>query len=312
MKILRRTSGCLTCAAARVLVRHLPPLSFAISNSTKHTTQRGIRRSAYWLHGAQNGRTAYSQRLRTLGRTYSIRIFLYLWAGPCMRRAHGGHRGPPGPPCSSAPAGEHLGERWRTSRRRAGPTRAARCSPAAQRRTPPSSPARPASRSHAPVLPQPCSRRRRLLAIVPLRPVHASYSAPPLRRLLRLCELAAARAQRITTPPRHTPAGRTRHHTPRPTMRTALCSWPCPVCSCGGRRRGVATQAEGHARAAGTRGAARGRRAPRADLGERSHVGCQTIGQQVPPTLLPSGGILDISTGRTRMLGLQKREKPAE
>jgi hypothetical protein len=78
---------------------------------------------------AQNGRTAYSQRLRTLGRTYSIRIFLYLWAGPCMRRAHGGHRGPPGPPCSSAPAGEHLGERWRTSRRRAGPTRAAALQP---------------------------------------------------------------------------------------------------------------------------------------------------------------------------------------
>jgi hypothetical protein len=51
MKILRRTSGCLTCAAARVLVRHLPPLWFAISNSTKHTTQGGIRRSAYRLHG---------------------------------------------------------------------------------------------------------------------------------------------------------------------------------------------------------------------------------------------------------------------
>jgi hypothetical protein len=162
---------------------------------------------------------------------------------------------------------------------------------AAQRRAPPRSPARPASRSHAPAPPQPCLRRRRLLAIVPLRPVHASHSAPPLRGLLRLCELAAAWAQRVTTPPRHTSAGRSRHYTPRPTMRTALAHghvqsshavagggvWPR-------RRRGThVQQAEGAPRAAGEHPVQTRER-------ERSHGGCQSIGQQSASNLVAFQG----------------------
>ena len=69
-------------------------------------------------------------------------------------------------------------------------------------------------------------------------------------------------------------------------------------------------QAEGHARAAGTRGAARGRRPPPRGLGrEKSPVNAST---KCLLLVAYHGGILDIPTGRTRMSGLQNRERPTK